>query len=68
MQEKMREAMQDGDRGAMGQIMQDMQKELTADLEDILTDKQKEMVVEMKGDEFKFPERQRRRGNRRSDF
>ena len=67
LQEAMAEARDSGDFGSVRETMADLQKELTETLEGILTDDQKEMVVEMKGEEFKFPERQNRRRGR-SDF
>jgi len=67
MQDAMDEARDSGDFGSIRTVMQDMQKKLTESLNGILTDDQKEKVTEMKGKEFKFPQRQRRRGGR-SDF
>ena len=49
------------DRTAMQQAMTEMQQTFEKETENVLTDEQKEMLKKMKGAEFKFPERQRRR-------
>ena len=72
-QEEMQEAMADArearDFGAMQSAMADGQKELAKSLDEILKKDQKKEVAKMKGEEFKFPEPQRRGGRgERSDF
>ncbi|MDG2012360.1 MAG: hypothetical protein P8J33_02575 [Pirellulaceae bacterium] len=72
-QEEMQEAMADArearDFGAMQSAMADGQKELAKSLDEILKKDQKKEVAKMKGEEFKFPEPQRRGGRGgRSDF
>jgi hypothetical protein len=73
----MRESMQEmfqggggggGDREAMREKMQEAQTKMQETIEGLLTDKQKEMMEEMKGAAFEFPQRQGRQGGRRSDF
>jgi hypothetical protein len=68
MQDAMAEARDSGDFGSIRGKMQEMQKELAESLEGILSDKQKEQVVAMKGKVFEFPERRARRRGGRSDF
>ena len=67
MQDAMEEARDSGDFGSIRGIMTDLQKKLTESVTAALTDDQKEMVTEMKGEEFEFPQPQRRRRGR-SDF
>lgn len=68
LQDAMSEARESGDFGAARDAMRELREKLTKTLDGILTEKQKEQVVEMKGDEFEFPQRRRGRRGSRSDF
>jgi Spy/CpxP family protein refolding chaperone len=68
MREKAMELFQSGGGEGMREKMDELQEEMQKTLDSILTDEQNEKLVELKGEEFKFPERQPREGGRRSDF
>ena len=69
MQEAMADARESRDLGAMQAAMADGQKELAKSIDEILKADQKKKIAKMKGDEFEFPQPQRRGGRGgRSDF
>jgi len=68
LEEAMADARESRDFGAMQSAMADAQKDLAATLNDLLDKKQQKQAEEMKGEEFEFPEPQRRRRGGRSDF
>ena len=71
LQSAFTDARESGDMGSIRQTMTDLAKELDESLVGFLNDDQKKKLEEMKGEEFDFPQPQRRgrggRGNR-SDF
>lgn len=66
LREEMREAFMEmresggGDREAMQEMMTELREKSEKAVIGVLTDKQKKKFAELKGKEFKFPERQRR--------
>lgn len=68
MREKAMELFQSGGGEGMREKMTELMEEMQKTLDSVLTEEQNEKLVDLKGEEFKFPERQQRGGGQRSDF